>query len=205
MWEIVYSTRFKKDLITTEMKYHHFTYLHLIFVICFLLFETNCFAQSDMLWRVGGQYGIGNTFCKKGSAENFTMSLTLSFDMAIKNTPWRCGVEVGAMNQAIADYFFKEDEPDRFIRPNFAYAGAFSDYGFYIGKLPLFCRAGLAYARQSDMWIYHVENKNIPLVITGFGTDLDYLKVMLNGYIAPEGNFVLTLSGGLYLGMEKKK
>ena len=60
MWEIVYSTRFKKDLITTEMKYHHFTYLHLIFVICFLLFETNCFAQSDMLWRVGGQSGIGS-------------------------------------------------------------------------------------------------------------------------------------------------
>jgi hypothetical protein len=38
------------------------------------------------------------------------------------------------------------------------------------------------------MWPHHVEHKPIPLVITGFGFDWDYLKVMLNGYIAPEGN-----------------
>ena len=107
------------------------------------------------------------------------------------------------MNQAIADYFFEEDEPDRFVRPNFAYVGAFSDYGFTMGVLPLFCRAGLAYAQQSDMWIHHVERKPIPLVITGFGFDWNYFKVMLNGYIAPEGNYVLTLSGGLYFGKKK--
>ncbi len=179
----------------------------LILIISFLL-SINCFAQSDMLWRVGGQYGVyGNTFCKKGSAAsfNFTQSLTLGFDMAIKDTPWRWGVEVGAISQGIADYFFEEDEPDRFIRPNYAYAGGFSEYGFHLGKLPLFCRAGLAYALERDMWIHHVENKHIPFVITGLGFDWNYFKVMLNGYIAPEGNFVLTLSGGLYFGKKKKQ
>ena len=186
------------------MKHIHPISLILTIFAIGIISETRCFAQSDMLWRVGGQYGVlGNTFCKKGAAENFTMSFTLGFDIAIKNTPWRWGAEVGAMNQAIADYFFEEDEPDRFVRPNFAYVGAFSDYGFTMGVLPLFCRAGLAYAQQSDMWIHHVERKTIPLVITGFGFDWNYFKVMLNGYIAPEGNYVLTLSGGLYFGKKK--
>lgn len=187
---------------------NHFRSISLILTIIALslISKTRCFAQSDMLWRVGGQYGVfGNTFCKKGTADNFTMSLTLGFDMAIKNTPWRWGAEVGAMNQAIADYFFPEDEPDRFVRPNFAYIGAYTDYGFHMGTLPLFCRAGLAYARQSDMWIYHVEHKPIPLVITGFGFDWDYLKVMLNGWVAPEGNYVITLSGGLYFGKKRQQ
>ena len=186
------------------MKHIHPISLILTIFAIGIISETRCSAQSDMLWRVGGQYGVlGNTFCKKGSAENFTMSLTLGFDIAIKNTPWRWGAEVGAMNQAIADYFFEEDEPDSFVRPNFAYVGAFGDYGFTMGKLPLFCRAGLAYAQQSDMWIHHVERKPIPLVITGFGFDWNYFKIMLNGYIAPEGNYVLTLSGGLYFGKKK--
>ena len=187
---------------------NHFRLISLVLTIISLslISKTRCFAQSDMLWRVGGQYGVfGNTFCKKGAVENFTMSATLGFDMAIKNTPWRWGAEVGSMNQAIADYFFPEDEPDRFVRSNFAYIGAFTDYGFHMGTLPLFCRTGLAYARQSDMWIYHVEHKPIPLVITGFGFDWDYLKVMLNGYVAPEGNYVITLSGGLYFGKKRQQ
>ena len=188
------------------MKHIHPISLILTIFAIGIISETRCPAQSDMLWRVGGQYGVlGNTFCRKGAAENFTMSLTLGFDIAIKNTPWRWGAEVGIMNQGIAEYFFKEDEPDRFVRPNFAYAGTFADYGFTMGKLPLFCRAGLAYAQQSDMWIHHVERKPIPLAITGFGFDWNYFKVMLNGYIAPEGNYVLTLSGGLYFGKKKKQ
>lgn len=163
-----------------------------------------CSAQSDMLWRIGGQYGVmGNTFCKKVDSEIFTMSLTFGFDIAIKNTPWRWGAEVGAMNQGIADYFFEEDEPERFVRSNFAYVGTFADYGLFMEKLPLFCRAGLAYARQSDLWIYHYEQKYIPLVITGIGLDWNYFKLMFNGYIAPEGNFIITLSGGLYFGKKK--
>ena len=187
------------------MKHIHAISLILMMFTAGIVSETWCSAQSDMIWRVGGQFGVfGNTFCKKGSAENFTMSATLGFDIAIKDTPWRCGAEVGLMNQGIAHYSYVEDEPDRFVRPNFGYAGAFAEYGFSAGKLPLFCRAGLAYAQQHDAWIYHVERKHIPLVITGFGFDWNYLKITLNGYIAPEGNYVLTVSGGLYFGKRKK-
>jgi len=148
--------------------------------------------------------GIGNTFSSRGSADNFTMSATLGFDMALGQTPWRVGVECGAMNQAIADYAFEENEPERFIRPNFLYAGVYTDYGFHLGKLPLFVRGGIGPARQTDLYIYHTEHKVIPLFITGFGVDLDYGKGMLQGYLSPSGDFVLTLSFGLYLGKNRK-
>ena len=186
----------------------HFRSISLILTVFTvgIISETRCYAQSDMLWRVGGQYGvIGNTFCRNGYAENYTMSLTLGFDIAIKDTPWRWGAEVGAMNQGIADYFFEEDEPDSFVRPNFAYVGAFADYDFPKVESPLFCRAGLAYAQQSDMWIHHVERKPVPLFISGVGFDWNSFKVMLNGYIAPKGIYIITLSGGLYFGKKKNK
>ena len=134
-----------------------------ILACCFS--EAKCAAQSDMIWRVGGQYGVLGITYFKDKTEDFTMSLTLGFDMAVKDTPWRLGVEGGVMNQGIADYFFEEDEPDHFVRPNYIYAGA---------------------------------------VITGFGYDLDFFKAMLNGYIAPGGILVVTLSGGFYFGRRRK-
>ena len=173
-------------------------------ILAFCFSEAKCAAQSDMIWRVGGQYGVLGITYFKDKTEDFTMSLTLGFDMAVKDTPWRLGVEGGVMNQGIADYFFEEDEPDHFVRPNFIYAGAFTEYGFHVWRQPLFCRAGLGYALESDMWVHHVETKHVPIVITGFGYDLDYFKAMLNGYIAPGGILVVTLSGGFYFGRRRK-
>lgn len=175
-------------------------------IVFFFLAETCCLAQSEMAWRAGGQIGlIGDTFSKfQGEYHRIpTMSLSLSYDMAIGDTPWRGGIDVGTTYQGLWEYRFEENEADRFVRTDFMYAGAFADYGFHLWKLPLFCRAGLAYARQNDMWVKHNEYKSIPLVITGFGFDWNHCIVMLNGYIAPEGILVLTLSGGAYFGKRK--
>jgi len=157
-----------------------------------------------MSWRIGGQLGIGNTFSAEGEADNFTMSQTLGFDLAIGQSPWRAGIECGAMNQAIADYFFEEDAPDVFVRPNFIYAGVFADYGFHVGKLPFFVRAGLGPAQQTDVYVHHVEQKVIPFLFTGAGLDYDYGKFMLQGFLSPSGDFVLTVSLGLYVGKMRR-
>ena len=70
-------------------------------ILAFCFSEAKCAAQSDMIWRVGGQYGVvGITSCGD-KTEDFTMSLTLGFDMAVKDTPWRWGIEGERMNRTI--------------------------------------------------------------------------------------------------------
>ena len=49
-----------------------------ILACCFS--EAKCAAQSDMIWRVGGQYGVLGITYFKDKTEDFTMSLTLGFD-----------------------------------------------------------------------------------------------------------------------------
>jgi hypothetical protein len=69
------------------------------------------------------------------------------------------GIDAGIMNQGIADYFFEEDEPDRFIRPNYEYVGGVVDYSvFSKNEFTVFARGGLAPAHRRDMYIWHSED-----------------------------------------------
>lgn len=174
-------------------------------LVLFLAIVPSLHAQSSMKWRIGGQYGIGATYSTQTKKADFTMNMGLGCDLALGQSAWRAGLECGAISQGVADYFFEEGEPERFVRPNFLYAGAYADYGFHLGKLPFFVRGGIGPAQQIDQYIYHNEKTAVPFFITGAGLDLDYMKFMLHGYVTPKGDAVVTLSLGLYLGKQKKE
>ena len=132
---------------------------------------------------------------------DFTMSLTMGFNKAIKETKWRWGIDAGIMNQGLADYFFDEDEPDRFIRPNFEYVGGVVDYSIASkNHYAIFARGGLAPAHRSDLYIQHYEDKYTCLGIIGIGVDYYWGRFIINGYIDPRGYFVLMLSSRLWFG-----
>lgn len=144
--------------------------------------------------------GIGFTTFPGGHGPD--MSMTIGFNKVVHNTKWRWGVEGGIINQGLADYFFNEDEPDRFVRPDFTYAGFVADYSLYSTKdyFSLFARGGLAPARQRDVYIYHTENKYTVLGIIGIGADVGFSKFMLSGYIVPDGIFIMHISYGWWFG-----
>ena len=177
----------------------HVTVTLLITIFCCFFAETTCYAQDDeMIWRVGGQLGLlGATFAKqKPPGRFFAQSFTICLDEKMTNSPWRCGIEAGLIGDG-RELYIEDDGSDEYLCPEFGYVGIVSDY--FIGKHPFFIRAGLAYSSQWDIWTHHVETKHVPLVITGFGVDVGgRVMLMLNGYIAPGGVFVLTVSGGIY-------
>ena len=175
-----------------------------IISVIVLSFQTVC-AQSSMKWRIGGQYGVvGSLFGSRYVEPDFAMSLTLGFDMAVNESPWRIGIEAGAMNQGIMDYSFFDEEDDRFVRANYAYVGAYTDYEFQFKGKNLFVRGGIGPAYQMDMYCFHTEYSIVPLFITGIGIDWNFAKGMLQGYVSPRGDVVMTASIGLYIGKKKK-
>ena len=141
----------------------------------------------------GGTMGYNNP--------GFTMSVTIGFNKAIKETKWRWGIDAGIMNQGIADYFFEEDEPDRFIRPNYEYVGGVVDYSvFSKNEFTVFARGGLAPAQRRDMYIWHYEDKYTCLGLVGIGLDSYFNRFLVHGYLDPRGYFVLMLSYGWWFG-----
>ena len=176
----------------------HSTVTLLITLFCCFFAGTTCYAQDDeLIWRVGGQFGVmGATICKQKLPVSFTQHVSVSLDEKKTNSPWRWGAEAGLISHG-GEFFIEDDSPDVYLRPSFGYVGVFSDYT--IGEHPIFIRAGLAYSSQWDVWAHHTETKHVPLVITGIGVDVrGRVMFMLNGYIAPGGIFVLTLSCGIY-------
>lgn len=160
-------------------------------------------AQYPFRWDMGGTMGFGPMFI--GGDPDFTMSATIGFEKVIRDTRWRWCIEGGIMNQGIADYFFEENEPEMFIRPNFEYVGALAHYSLFSGSLMndefnIFLKAGLAPAHQRDMYIYHSEDKFTLLGIVGIGSDFEFSKFMISGYLNPQGVFILTFSYGWWFG-----
>ena len=148
------------------------------------------------------QLGFGKTFVYNRPADEGepTMCLSIGFDMAVKQTPWRLGVELGLLNQGLVEYGINEESQDYYIRPNFVFLGACADYCFRNSQLPLFARGGIGPAIQSDKWAHHTDNSVVPLIIAGLGLDFNYLKPIIQAYLSPRGGFVLTASLGLYFG-----
>lgn len=153
--------------------------------------------------------GLGPMFISGEPGPEFAMSATIGFEKVIRDTKWRWCIEGGFINQGIADYAFEDDEPDMFIRPNFEYVGALANYSFFSGsflsdEINIFLKAGLAPAHQRDMYIYHSEDKFTMLGIVGIGTDIEYQKIMISGYLNPQGVFILNFSYGWWFGKRTK-
>lgn len=134
------------------------------------------------------------------------MSMTIGFNNVIRNTRWRWGVEGGIMNPGIADYFFEEGEPDRFVHPNFEYVGAVADYNI-LSKgeaFSFFARGGIAPAHQGDVYLYHREEKFTALGIIGIGADWGFSKLLISGYISPSGITTIQVGYGWWFGKRNK-
>ena len=143
--------------------------------------------------------GLGET--REHGTPNFTMSATIGFNRVIKETKWRWGIDAGIMNQGLAEYFFEEGEPDRFVRPNYEYVGGVLDYSIFSkNNFTVFARAGLAPAHRRDMYIWHSEDKFTGLGIIGIGSDYYFNRFIINGYVDPRGCFVLMFSYGMWFG-----
>jgi len=172
-----------------------------LFLVTILLLSSSFSlrAQYPYKWSVGGTMGFGVTVGK--SLPGFTMSATVGFNKAVKETKWRWGIDAGIMNQGVADYYFDEDDPDRFIRPNFEYIGGVVDYSIFSkNAFTLFARGGVAPAHRRDLYIRHFEDKYTCLGLLGIGTDYYWGRWIINGYVDPQGYCVLMLSFGLCFG-----
>ena len=171
----------------------------LVATLLFLISSGSVCAQYVYKWSVGGTMGFGSM--KGHNDPGFTMSATIGFDKVIKDTKWRWGIEKGMMNQGISCYAVKEDEPDRFMRPNFVYVGGVVDYSvFSKDYLTIFTRGGLAPALRRDTYIRHIEDKYTGLGIIGIGVDYGFNRLIMNGYLVPGGYFVLMFSYGWWFG-----
>ena len=166
---------------------------------CFL-FDSVSYAQYPYKWQVGGTMGMGATIYPGG--ETPTMSMTIGFNKAFQNTKWRWSIEAGIMNQGMVDYAFNDDDPDRFVRPNFEYVGAIADYSLFSkGEgFNLFARGGLAPAHQRDLYVYHSEDRFAALGLIGVGADMYWNKVMITGYISTSGMVTIQVSYGWWFG-----
>ncbi len=171
----------------------------LIVPIILLLSSFSLWAQYPYRWSIGGTMGFGGTMGYNNPG--FTMSATIGFNKAIKETKWRWGIDAGIMNQGIADYFFEEDEPDRFIRPNYEYVGGVVDYSvFSKNEFSVFARGGLAPAHRRDIYIWHYEDKYTCLGLIGIGFDHYISRFLVHGYWDSRGHFALMLSYGWWFG-----
>ena len=171
----------------------------LALLLCFLA-SLSAYAQSPYKWQVGGTMGMGATIYPGGGDP--TMSMTIGFNKTVQNTKWRWSIEAGIMNQGMVDYFFEDDEPDRFVRPNFEYVGAIADYSL-LSKgegFNLFAKGGVAPAHQKDLYIYHSEDRFTILGLIGLGADLYWHKVMITGYISTSGIITIQVSYGWWFG-----
>ncbi|MDT3357697.1 MAG: hypothetical protein LIR35_08990 [Bacteroidota bacterium] len=173
-----------------------------VFLLVTLLFICSSFsawAQYPFKWSVGGAMGFG------GGSPSFTMGMNIGFDKVIKETRWRWGIDAGIMNQGIADYFFEDEEPDRFVRPNYEYIGGFVDYSvFSKNGWTIFARGGLAPAHRRDLYIWHSEDKFTSLGVIGVGSDYYNGRYTVTGYIDPRGSFICMVSFGLWFGKSMK-
>lgn len=157
------------------------------------------------LWQLGGTMGMGLT--THPGFEYPAMSLTVGFNAALGESRWRLGGELGLINQGIVDYRFGEDDPDRFVRYNFGYAGIVADYSLFARPekaFNLFVRGGLAPAKQNAIYLYHTEPKTTALGLVGIGIDYYFSKAMITGYITPTGIFTLQFSYGWWFGPRRK-
>ena len=168
-------------------------------VLVLLISSFTAQAQYPYKWSVGGAMGLGAAI---GHNEpEFTMNLTVGFNNVIKDTRWRWGIDAAIMNQGLTDYFFEEDEPDRFVRSNYEYVGGIVDYSIVSWDgINLFARGGLAPAHRRDMYIWHSEDKYTCLGIIGIGSDCYFSRFTLTGYIDPRGCFMVMLSYGWWFG-----
>ena len=173
-------------------------------LLLFLVSSFNAQAQYPYKWSVGGAMGLG---AEMGYHEpEFTMSLAVGFNKVIKDTKWRWGIDAAIMNQGLADYFFDDDEPDRFVRSNYEYVGGIVDYSLFSkGGLNFFARGGLAPAYRRDMYVWHSENKYTCLGIIGIGSDCYFSRFTINGYIDPRGRFMVMLSYGWWFGKKMNR
>lgn len=147
----------------------------LVLLSCFLLVSVAAYAQYPYKWQIGGTMGMGGTIYTDGGDP--TMSMTIGFNKAVQNTKWRWSIEAGIMNQGIVDYFFEDDAPDIFVRPNFEYVGVIADYSLFSkGEgFNIFARGGFAPAHQRDLYVYHSEDRFTALGLIGVGAD--YYKI----------------------------
>ena len=110
------------------------------------------------------------------------------------------------MNQGIVDYFFEDDAPDIFVRPNFEYVGVIADYSLFSkGEgFNIFARGGFAPAHQRDLYVYHSEDRFTALGLIGVGADYYWSKVMITGYISTSGIATIQVSYGWWFGKRCK-
>ncbi|MBE6237634.1 MAG: hypothetical protein E7116_05710 [Bacteroidales bacterium] len=176
----------------------------LVLLSSFLLVSLAAYAQYPYKWQIGGTMGFGGTSYTGGGDP--TMSLTIGFNKAVQNTKWRWGVEAGIMNQGMVDYFFEDDAPDTFVRPNFEYVGAIADYSLFsnVEGLNIFARGGFAPAHQRDLYVYHSEDRFTALGLIGVGADYYFNKVMITGYISTSGIVTIQVSYGWWFGKRCK-
>lgn len=168
-------------------------------VLTLLISSFTAQAQYYYKWSVGGAMGLGAAM--EHNEPEFTMSLAAGFNHVIKDTRWRWGIDAAIMNQGLADYFFEDDEPDRFVRSNYEYVGGIVDYSIVSWDgINLFARGGLAPAHRRDMYVWHSEDKYTCLGIIGIGSDCYFSRFTLNGYIDPRGGFMVMLSYGWWFG-----
>ena len=133
------------------------------------------------------------------------MSMSAGFNRIIRDTRWRGGLEVGIMNQGLMDYRFEPGAPDDYVRSNFMYIGLVADYSLITkGDIfTIFVRGGISAAQQTDQYIYHSQDKTVPMGIVGIGTDLYFSRATICGYIAPGGIYTIQLSYGWWFGRRK--
>ena len=176
----------------------------LVLLSCFLLVSVAAYAQYPYKWQIGGTMGMGGTIYTDGG--NPTMSMTIGFNKAVQNTKWRWGIEAGIMNQGIVDYFFEDDAPDIFVRPNFEYVGVIADYSLFSKgeEFNIFARGGFAPAHQRDLYVYHSEDRFTALGLIGVGADYYWSKVMITGYISTSGIVTIQVSYGWWFGKRCK-
>ena len=176
----------------------------LVLLSCFLLVSVAAYAQYPYKWQIGGTMGMGGTIYTDGGDP--TMSMTIGFNKAVQNTKWRWCIEAGIMNQGIVDYFFEDDAPDIFVRPNFEYVGVIADYSLFSkGEgFNIFARGGFAPAHQRDLYVYHSEDRFTALGLIGVGADYYWSKVMITGYISTSGIVTIQVSYGWWFGKRCK-
>ena len=140
----------------------------LVLLSCFLLVSVAAYAQYPYKWQIGGTMGMGGTIYTDGGDP--TMSMTIGFNKAVQNTKWRWSIEAGIMNQGIVDYFFEDDAPDIFVRPNFEYVGVIADYSLFSkGEgFNIFARGGFAPAHQRDLYVYQQRRDSFRRNIGGY-------------------------------------
>ena len=175
------------------------------FMIFLLMVSFAAYGQYPYKWQIGGTMGMGGTIYTDGGDP--TMSMTIGFNKAVQNTKWRWSIEAGIMNQGIVDYFFEDDAPDIFVRPNFEYVGVIADYSLFSKgeAFSFFARGGIAPAHQGDVYLYHREEKFTALGIIGIGADCGFSKLLISGYISPSGITTIQVGYGWWFGKRNKK